>query len=649
MSLRNFILLLVWLFSLLGTLGIPHKNVFAQEIAPAKVNRQNNIPAITISDSLPKEFKIDISKDVIITSPEVFELYKKKGIVKIAPHISIDHAKSPFFSPVNEITLMFSIQNSSVQEKLVYFECGKPDLLELTNLDDPAKQIITGGFLGRSNRISVFSPNKYLPIILPPKKVSSFLAYAKFMGTYKENLIPKILSEKSYQINSIHEIDKTRLQLIYHSFIIGGIFIISVFMLAQFALNRNQSYMLYAAYGFSIFLVSEKIMELNCHINLISYFIPKYVFYSHTILQLLASLFYIRFIYKLLEIPKNEKAIYVYRNIIEKLIMIGCVLYCSVFFFKDNSTIISIAYNYGAFVSTLAMLPLLVLLIMLKTKDPAVYLVIAGFSAVVIGVLTVVYINRSGLYTEFNLLAPISIVELGIFIEMIFFGLALGYKTHKQKLEKDNIELQIKETEMAALKAQMNPHFMFNCINSIDAFIQSNDKYNATLYLNKFAKLIRNVLDSSKQNFVTFSKDIETLKIYIELEELRSENKFITKIDINEELMSSDYKVPALIIQPFVENAIIHGLRNKETNDGLLLINISKTNEQIIYSITDNGIGRKASGEINTGKEKSYGMEMSYDRIKLFNKETTPSVTITDLYENEKPTGTHILVQLNFV
>lgn len=211
------------------------------------------------------------------------------------------------------------------------------------------------------------------------------------------------------------------------------------------------------------------------------------------------------------------------------------------------------------------------------------------------------------------------------------------------------LKQQITETEMAALKAQMNPHFMFNCINSIDAFIQSNDKYNATLYLNKFAKLIRNVLDSSKQSFVTFSKDIETLKLYIELEELRSENKFITNIIINEELMSSDYKVPALIIQPFVENAIIHGLRHKETNDGILSINISKTEEQIVYSITDNGIGRAASQKINKNKEKSYGSEMSYDRIKLFNKETTASVTINDLYENEKATGTHILIHLNFV
>ena len=116
---------------------------------------------------------------------------------------------------------------------------------------------------------------------------------------------------------------------------------------------------------------------------------------------------------------------------------------------------------------------------------------------------------------------------------------------------------------MAALKIQMNPHFVFNCINSIDAYIYSNDKYNATLYLNKFAKLLRNILDSSKQNTVAFLKDVEILKLHIELEELRNENKFQITMHVDNELMENDYKVPPLIIQPFVENAIRHGLKIK--------------------------------------------------------------------------------------
>jgi len=212
-----------------------------------------------------------------------------------------------------------------------------------------------------------------------------------------------------------------------------------------------------------------------------------------------------------------------------------------------------------------------------------------------------------------------------------------------------NLKQQITETEMAALKAQMNPHFMFNCINSIDAFIQSNDKYNATLYLNKFAKLIRNVLDSSRQNVVYFSKDIETLKLYIELEELRNENKFTTQLVIDEELMNSDYKVPPLIVQPFVENAIIHGLRNREGNEGKLFVTISKSDTHIIFTISDNGIGRRQSEKVSSGKEKSYGIQMSYDRIKLFNKEESASVIIDDLYDQQMAAGTRVVVNLKLV
>jgi hypothetical protein len=211
------------------------------------------------------------------------------------------------------------------------------------------------------------------------------------------------------------------------------------------------------------------------------------------------------------------------------------------------------------------------------------------------------------------------------------------------------LKQQITETEMAALKAQMNPHFMFNCINSIDAFIHSNDKYNATLYLNKFAKLLRGILESSRQNTVTLSKDTHTLKLYVELEQLRHENKFKTHYHIDEELMNSDYKVPPLIVQPFVENAILHGLKNRDDNNGLLTIEIKKTGDKIRYTIQDNGIGREAAKQIMQNKESHYGMQMSYDRVKLFNKEQQPSVIITDLRLDNKPAGTQIEVLLKIV
>lgn len=210
-----------------------------------------------------------------------------------------------------------------------------------------------------------------------------------------------------------------------------------------------------------------------------------------------------------------------------------------------------------------------------------------------------------------------------------------------------SINEQLSNARLEALRSQMNPHFIFNCLNSIDALIHSNDKYNATTYLNKFAKLLRNILDSSRQNTVTLSKDVETLKLYIELEVLRNENKFKPIFNIDEKLLNNDYKVPPLIVQPFVENAILHGLKNKEGNDGVLKIDIIYADDKIQYTITDNGIGRKAAEKISHNKESHYGLQITGERIRLFNKEEAATVHIADLYNNDKPEGTSVTIILN--
>lgn len=209
-----------------------------------------------------------------------------------------------------------------------------------------------------------------------------------------------------------------------------------------------------------------------------------------------------------------------------------------------------------------------------------------------------------------------------------------------------DLKHRIAETEMMALRAQMNPHFIFNCINSIDALIQSNDKYHATVYLNKFAKLIRNILDSSKQSMIPLAKDVDTLKLYIELEQLRNENKFIAEIKADESLLQMDYKVPALIIQPYIENAILHGLRHRTDNNGKLEVSISRQNGHLEYIVEDNGVGRSAQSNSLKKEKQSYGLQITSDRVKLFNNEQNASVEITDLTNNGHATGTRVKVFL---
>jgi LytS/YehU family sensor histidine kinase len=196
----------------------------------------------------------------------------------------------------------------------------------------------------------------------------------------------------------------------------------------------------------------------------------------------------------------------------------------------------------------------------------------------------------------------------------------------------------------------MNPHFIFNCLNSIDSLIQNNEKEKATVYLAKFAKLIRSILETSKNNAVPCWKDMETLKLYIELEEFRCDKKFSYKINITDEILNGDYKVPPLIIQPFVENAIHHGLLNKIEPDKTLTIDVAVKHNHICYCIEDNGVGRAKAGDykkINRPAHESMGMQITSDRINLFNQNENGSIKITDLLnEWNQSYGTRVEVEL---
>jgi len=231
-------------------------------------------------------------------------------------------------------------------------------------------------------------------------------------------------------------------------------------------------------------------------------------------------------------------------------------------------------------------------------------------------------------------------------------GLIFWLIKRRIQIVRHEVELkqQIAETEMMALRAQMNPHFIFNCLNSIDNLIQLDEKEKATLYLAKFAKLLRAILENSKNNMVPCWKDMETLKLYLELEELRCDKKFSYQINIADAIINGDYKVPPLVIQPFVENAIHHGLLNKIDDDKKLMIDVTVCNNHICYRIEDNGVGRtKAESykQLNKPAHESMGMQITTDRINLFNQQKHNSVKITDLLNDKNESaGTRVEVEL---
>jgi ligand-binding sensor domain-containing protein len=246
------------------------------------------------------------------------------------------------------------------------------------------------------------------------------------------------------------------------------------------------------------------------------------------------------------------------------------------------------------------------------------------------------------------------IALLGIFM------LWLAYKYRERQIRKEeqlkaSFERELATVKMTALRAQMNPHFLFNCLNSIKLFIIENDTERANKYLTRFSRLIRLILQHSNEPLVSLEDELEALKLYIDLEAMRFGHKFEYRMDIDQAVKTDSVKIPPLIIQPFVENAIWHGLMHK-SGDGLLQIQIHQDAEQVLHiKILDNGIGREAAEQLKSKtstKSKSFGMDITQDRLKL-NKELygyEAQVRINDLKDSQgQALGTEVLISITNV
>ena len=205
-----------------------------------------------------------------------------------------------------------------------------------------------------------------------------------------------------------------------------------------------------------------------------------------------------------------------------------------------------------------------------------------------------------------------------------FFVFLLAFREKRiKKKERDKIEVERKmsDLELKALRAQMNPHFIFNSLNSIQNFIINNDLESAIRYQSKFAKLIRNILENSRKPVIPLDEELKSLEIYLQLEALRFENKFNYSISVDENINLEDTEIPTMLIQPYVENAIWHGLMHKETK-GFINIKILRRNNNIICSVEDDGVGRQKALELesrNKTKKKSMGMAITKERLDIIN------------------------------
>lgn len=213
-------------------------------------------------------------------------------------------------------------------------------------------------------------------------------------------------------------------------------------------------------------------------------------------------------------------------------------------------------------------------------------------------------------------------------------------------------EKQILTLEQDMLRNQMNPHFIFNSLNSIKLYIINNEKENAVYYLNKFSKFIRKILIASTEKEITLEDELDTMELYMNIENIRFSNEIMFSVEVELGLNTSGVKVPSLILQPFLENALWHGLSSKNEDKRIELKVFKESDDYINISIIDNGIGRIASGKINDGrvlKSKSVGIAITKARLSNFSKRFTTDykLEIEDLYDgNQNPIGTKVMVHI---
>jgi len=260
----------------------------------------------------------------------------------------------------------------------------------------------------------------------------------------------------------------------------------------------------------------------------------------------------------------------------------------------------------------------------------AVIMMIMGFGFLFYRIEQQKTLNK--LHRDFNVKLQRELVE----IEKKIKEQTESIEIERQQKQEADFRKQLFESELKAIRSQMNPHFIFNVLNSIEAYVVDNNKLKASKLIHKFAALSRIVLENSQNPLVNIESELQLVELYLDLERERFDNMFDYKIEIDPKIDAYRDKIPSMLIQPIVENAVHHGVRHLTENKGMVLINISKSSNYIVIEVYDNGIGFTSS-ETNLYKRKSFGIQGVENRLKMMHKEGDDSTGIFVDYQPDLP------------
>ena len=531
-----------------------------------------------------------------------------------------------------------------------------------------------------------------VPVIVMPQTTITYLLRTE---DRQNQLIPPVIFMETKFTGFAAEVEsvfEARYLFLILACMTGCFLFISIYAAYNFYLYRQPSFLWYISYTIGAFFSGLHWMDIRLGMFMFSPLLHDIIF---SIFLYLIPVLYSFFIGCMLQLNVHFKKGWMFVKLLAFISSIQMILeFIEVRFdwFPFNKN------YYGTFlnITPLILLNITLLILTAKSRNPVKWFLFTGiFSLMILWCLPVMNLYSfsiknmdSELFQVLNF--PVVFLLLGLMIEAICFSFALTYQSKLVLVEKNNLqknyakdleekleqrsnqleiqrslreeqklkqiaaafEQKIAETEMTALRAQMNPHFIFNCLNSIKLYTLENDSQTASEYLTIFSQLIRLVLENSRSQKVTLQAELETLRLYIELEAMRFKNKVKYHINISPEIDQQYIDIPPLLIQPYVENAIWHGLMHKKEG-GNICINVSLPQEHCLQiEITDDGIGRELAAELKSKsatKQKSFGLKMTSERIDIIHQvhNINADVQILDLKDYiTNTTGTKVIIKI---
>ncbi|NAS29969.1 hypothetical protein GTQ40_03200 [Flavobacteriaceae bacterium R38] len=501
-----------------------------------------------------------------------------------------DHLKSYAFGEFD----VYDKNNLKIQSKRWFFPFKKDDLIK----------------------------NRY--IYLKIKRVRSFDAIKnwqfRYTATAQKNLVGNYYSNGD-------------LRNLIPVFIFTGICFIMFFItLVSFFSLKKMEFLFYALYILALFLYLCG-YTFNLQSIFGSHRVMGYWFFQ--IMQVLINLCYVIFVIYYLNTQKNYSKLHrvlILISIVLGLIVISDTLFFYVGYYAGHIHIM----NFQRLIMSIFGFAGMIYLIF-KAKNRLAYFVVSGSFLYTMGALGLLFLNNRNYMIG------------GSTLEITIFGLGLIYKIQQGHIEKLHFERESYINIKKALRAQINPHFIFNSLSSIQHLVTKNDRISAIKYLSKFSSLTRSILESSITSNALLSEEIKMLHNYLELEALRFDNEFEYTIVVNDNIDTNAIEIPSMLLQPFIENAIIHGLLPKPNGSKTVSINFEKNGQMLVCEIDDNGIGREASGKkthIHKRGRKSRGLEVTRQRLNTLN-DSEDNIEITDKTDNSgNASGTKVIIRI---